>query len=364
MLNFLKKTGVVLMASTLIFSATACHKNENISSDNVSSEESKPLVSESVNVPTSQPKTVSSQPEVESSSISSNSSVSQSSSSNVTSVDEKKEYIIPDPLAIPDPNSEYIQRRTTEYYYKSSSTEIDIKQYKTLAGNSYWLVHITVDSPEQIFGGIANNEYGAARQKTSNALKANNWLLAINGSYFDYSTNKPKYVTSSGAEFYNPMIKNGVLIDNADSVTTTSLICIKDDGTIFSPENGLTGKELLDMGVKDCFMTYDPLMISDGIKQRTDVIKVGHPVGDKNYPRTAIGMVKPCEYYIIVAGDYTEKSGISFVKMQDIFYNLGCTYARSLDGGGSSTLAFNNQLINVPKYGSEREVVDFICFTD
>ena len=51
-------------------------------------------------------------------------------------------------------------------------------------------------------------------------------------------------------------------------------------------------------------------------------------------------------------------------EMQDLFYNLGCVYARSFDGGGSSSLIFKGDLINVPKGGSERAVVDFLYFTE
>ena len=285
-----------------------------------------------------------------------------SSDTSTSSVQSRPEVSVPDvtfkpgdPLAIPDPNSSYPQRHKTEYYYKSDTIEIDIKQYKTAGSNLYWLAHIIIDSPEQIKGGLANDRYGGFEYPTS-ASKRLNWILGINGSYFDWGTEKPKGE--------RPVIKNRTSVGTPDTVTTGNEICLMADGRIFSPDKGLTAEQLLEMGVIESWTTYDPLMISSGIKRRTEVINDSHPVGSKNYPRTAIGMVKPCEYYILVAGDLTESSGVSFVKMQDLFYNLGCVYARSFDGGGSSSLVFNHELINVPKGGSERAVVDFLYFTE
>ena len=49
-------------------------------------------------------------------------------------------------------------------------------------------------------------------------------------------------------------------------------------------------------------------------------------------------------------------------ELQSIFANLGCTYARSMDGGGSSSLVVNGKLLNTPAQYDERPVVDFLSF--
>lgn len=83
---------------------------------------------------------------------------------------------------------------------------------------------------------------------------------------------------------------------------------------------------------------------------------------DPFYNRTAIGMVQPGEYYMITAGTAQYKNGLSFAELQSIFANLGCTYARSMDGGGSSSLVVNGKLLNTPAQYDERPVVDFLSF--
>lgn len=78
--------------------------------------------------------------------------------------------------------------------------------------------------------------------------------------------------------------------------------------------------------------------------------------------RTAIGCVEPGEYYIITAGSSAYSGGLTFQDLQDMFMDLGCSYARSLDGGGSSSLVFDGELINTPAAGEQRPVVDFLYF--
>lgn len=68
------------------------------------------------------------------------------------------------------------------------------------------------------------------------------------------------------------------------------------------------------------------------------------------------------EYYMITAGTAQYKNGLSFAELQSIFANLGCTYARSMDGGGSSSLVVNGKLLNTPAQYDERPVVDFLSF--
>ena len=75
-------------------------------------------------------------------------------------------------------------------------------------------------------------------------------------------------------------------------------------------------------------------------------------------------MATPCEYYFLVAGSGAYEGGLSYRQMQGIFYELGCGYARSLDGGGSSAMVIDGELMNDPAEGAERPVVDFICIAD
>lgn len=144
-----------------------------------------------------------------------------------------------------------------------------------------------------------------------------------------------------------------------DGVTNGKEICLDNTGKFYTPSAGISASTLLASGVKDIWGTADPLLIQDG--QKVDLANQ-QKINNTYYNRTAIGMVQPGEYYMITAGTAQYKNGLSFAELQSIFANLGCTYARSMDGGGSSSLVVNGKLLNTPAQYDERPVVDFLSF--
>ena len=142
-------------------------------------------------------------------------------------------------------------------------------------------------------------------------------------------------------------------------MTNGKEICLDNTGKFYTPSAGISASTLLASGVKDIWGTADPLLIQDG--QKVDLANQ-QKINNTYYNRTAIGMVQPGEYYMITAGTAQYKNGLSFAELQSIFANLVCTYARSMDGGGSSSLVVNGKLLNTPAQYDERPVVDFLSF--
>ena len=215
------------------------------------------------------------------------------------------------------------------------------------------LTHVLVADPErQVKAGLSHDTFGGEREKTSDYAKRTGAVAAVNGSYFYYNTGQP-------IDMCAPVVlHDGEIVRAGES--NGSEVCLRFDGTFFSPHPGwiFTDETLLALGVVSNFGTADPLLISDDVPQSFPADTV-----DGVYPRTALGVVCPGEYYLITAGyDGSYDGGLSYRQMQSIFYHLGCSYARSLDGGGSVTLVINGELQNVPAEGSEREVVDFLAF--
>ena len=82
-------------------------------------------------------------------------------------------------------------------------------------------------------------------------------------------------------------------------------------------------------------------------------------------PRTAIGIIDENHYIIVVLTDVHLKArGLSLYQMAEVMKSYGAKTAYNLDGGGSSTLYFNGQVINKPTTGgnkiSERAVSDIV----
>ena len=79
---------------------------------------------------------------------------------------------------------------------------------------------------------------------------------------------------------------------------------------------------------------------------------------DERHPRTAIGFNADSTrlYFVVVDGRYIESLGVTLKEMVGIFTALGAVTAVNLDGGGSSCMVVNGDVINHPSDGPVRAV--------
>ena len=237
-----------------------------------------------------------------------------------------------------------IKQSGNNYSYSTSTLRISLK-LKATHGVSYWVAHIKTQSPKQLRSALSYGTYGGTRQTTSSAVSSNGGIIGINGSAFDYGTGNP---SPKGM-----CIKNGRVY--ADYATSYITMAVKSDGTMYTPKVSSTGSMLLKAGVKDTY-NFGPILINNGVPQPAIAET------NKFYPRSAVGMVKPNEYVIVVTntGNY---SGLNHTDLVNIFQAYGCRYAYNLDGGGSATLYFNGKVMNKLIGGTQRPCADFLYFT-
>lgn len=109
-----------------------------------------------------------------------------------------------------------------------------------------------------------------------------------------------------------------------------------------------------------------PGLISDGKVHVTDDDEVffGSAI-PKVHPRTAAGITRDGVLLLLVVdGRQMESSGVDLEDLASILLDLGAYEAMNLDGGGSSTIAVNGVLLNVPAGSeSEREVMSAVALT-
>lgn len=232
----------------------------------------------------------------------------------------------------------------SRYTYSSPTLKIVVQRKKT-HGIPYWVAHIKTSGPSQLRSALSHGTYGGTRQTTSDAVSSNKGIIGVNGSAFSYETGKPSPL--------GMCIKNGKLY--GDYATSYSVMAVKKDGTIYTPAQGLSGKDLLRAGVKDTY-NFGPVLIKNGKAQPAWAETA------KYYPRTAVGMVKPNDYVLLVT-DTGEYTGLNHWDMVEIFQSFGCKYAYNLDGGGSATLYYNGKVLNKLIGGNERPCGDFLYFT-
>lgn len=240
---------------------------------------------------------------------------------------------------------------TTDTSYSDDNIQINLETITT-NNTTVYVADIQVSSVEYLKTALAQNTYGTnITAKTSETATANNAILAINGDY--YGANSTGYV-----------IKNGILYRDAvrDNASYGDLAIYADGSFEIVYEDEVTAHELIDKGVVN-LLAFGPSLVEDGEIVVDTSTEVGRAMASN--PRTAIGIIDENHYIIVVAdGRTTESEGLSLYQMAEIMKEYGATTAYNLDGGGSSTLYFNGQVINNPTTNgntiSERAVSDIV----
>ena len=232
--------------------------------------------------------------------------------------------------------------------YQNEQANIKLYEYN-YENTAVYVADIMVNSSEYIKTAFANDYYGKnVTDKTSSIAQQNNAILAINGDYY-------------GARENGYVIRNGIVY--RDTNDGKDLLCVYADGTMKIVDPGdKTAQELVDEGVWQAF-SFGPALIQNG---QIDV-SVGEEVGKAmaSNPRTAVGMVDTCHYVFVVSDGRTgESKGLSLYQLATFMQNIGVNTAYNLDGGGSSTMYFNGEIINYPTTSGrsmkERGVSDIV----
>ena len=79
---------------------------------------------------------------------------------------------------------------------------------------------------------------------------------------------------------------------------------------------------------------------------------------EEKHPRTCIGFTADSTrmFVVVVDGRSLKSAGITMNEAYDIFTELGCANAVNLDGGGSTCMVVNDEVINTPSDGPIRAV--------
>ena len=241
-----------------------------------------------------------------------------------------------------------------DYKYYSDTLFLTCTKKETESG-FYYLTHVIIKDAAQIDGDDSFGDFAGERETPQDAARRTGAKLLINGSYFDYGTG---FATGGELLIRKNKAVHGPYSDGYE-------ICLRKDGTLFSPGYN-TVSSVLKQDVVFSWGTCEDLLIRDGKKMTlTD-----YDWNGCYYPRTSIGMVRPLEYYIITAGGADHQNGLTVYEEQQIFSDLGCAYARGLDGGGSSALVLDGEYVN--ENGDRlddgtlqrRGVADFLLFNE
>lgn len=241
--------------------------------------------------------------------------------------------------------------QVTDTSYSDGNISVTLTE-KTVEETQVYVADITLSSLDYLKTALAQNSYGTnVTAKTSVMAAENNAILAVNGDY--YGANSSGYV-----------IRNRVVYRDSvrEDASNGDLAIYKDGSFKIIYENQVSADQLVQDGVVN-LLAFGPSLVENGEISVDTNTEVGQAMSSN--PRTAIGIIDENHYIIVVSdGRTSESKGLSLYQMAEVMKSYGVKTAYNLDGGGSSTLYFNGQVINKPTTGgskiSERAVSDIV----
>lgn len=236
----------------------------------------------------------------------------------------------------------------TSNSYQDENISINITTSRT-SNTTYYVADIKLGDAEYLKTALANDTYGRnIKDKTSSIAESNNAIFAINGDYY-------------GFRDYGYVIRNGVLYRDIANENNEALMIDENGDFSIINESEISAEELLADGAWQV-LSFGPALIESGeiIVGENDEVSQAMT----SNPRTAIGQIDELHYIVIVSdGRTSESEGLTLYELAQIMKEYNCRTAYNLDGGGSSTMYFNGEIINNPTSGrsnGERSVSDIV----
>ncbi|WP_303823098.1 phosphodiester glycosidase family protein [Abiotrophia defectiva] len=234
--------------------------------------------------------------------------------------------------------------------YEDDTKVIAIETYERNSTQIH-VATVTIKGDASIKTALADETYGRnVKAKTSTTAQSVNAVLAVNGDYY-------------GARDAGYVIRNGQLLrSDSQDANQEDLVIYQDGSFEIIREGDITTQELLNKGAVQV-LSFGPALIENSQVAVDSADEVGKAMASN--PRTAIGIIDDKHYVLVVSdGRTNESKGLSLKELADFMKELKVTTAYNLDGGGSSTMYFNGQIINKPTTNGhnieEREVSDIV----
>ncbi|MBU3181282.1 phosphodiester glycosidase family protein [Clostridium psychrophilum] len=216
---------------------------------------------------------------------------------------------------------------------------------------------LVVNDPTRIKVGYSS-KLGTEGELTSDIAKDNNAIAAINGGGFTDESTGSKW-TGTGANPAGVIISGGKTIYDGvkNENEKRETVALTQTGKLLV--GPYSTKQMGTFGVTEA-VSFGPAMIVNGQKMITK--------GDGGWgiaPRTCIAQRKDGAILLLVIdGRELRSIGATLKEAQDIMYEYGAYNATNLDGGSSSTMFYDDEIINNPCDSlGERSVSSIIYVT-
>ena len=243
--------------------------------------------------------------------------------------------------------------------YSDGETSVTVSQVVSGSGDdtlTYYVADVVLSEATRLRSAFAKDQYGEnVTETTSGIAEDNDAVFAINGDYYGFR--------DSGI-----LIRNGVVY--RDSPARAGLAFYTDGTVQVYDETTTTADVLVADGVWNT-LSFGPALVLDGAAVGgIEDVEVDTNVGNHSIqgeqPRTAVGVIDENHLVFVVVDGRAEgySRGATLTELAQIMTDLGAQTAYNLDGGGSSTMFFDGEVVNRPSNGGERGTSDILYIAE
>lgn len=243
----------------------------------------------------------------------------------------------------------------TDDSWSADGTTISVKKVSTGTGDAtvtYYVADVVLSDATVLRSAFAGDAFGTnIVDETSAIAEQNGAIFAINGDYYGFRET-------------GMVIRNGVIY--RDSGAREGLAFYRDGHVELYDETATDAQSLVDAGVWNT-LSFGPALVADGeVLDGIDDVEIDTNFGNHSIqgdqPRTAIGVVDDNHLVLVVVDgrDTGYSVGATMTELATLMQGLGAVTAYNLDGGGSSTMFFNGEVVNQPSNGGERGTSDIL----
>lgn len=222
-------------------------------------------------------------------------------------------------------------------------------EFHEITGATFSGFVAVVADPSRVFIGTGKASYdGSAGLSVPELAEKEGAILATNGAFFVDTGGVGNGGTPIGFVFS----KGKNMYGGNDS--TQNMLGFTEDNILVCGK--MTGNKAKELGIRDG-LSCNPFLVING-----EAVNVSGSGGGLN-PRTALGQrADGAVIIMVIDGRQATSLGASMADVQDVMLSFGAVNAGNLDGGGSSAMYYDGNVVNnvMCIYGT-RGVPDGVC---
>lgn len=246
---------------------------------------------------------------------------------------------------------------TTVTTYESTTASISLESRTSGSGDealAWFVASVAVTDAKVVRSAFAEDTFGENITETPSTIaSAHDAVLAINGDYYGFR--------STGI-----VLRNGVV--HRDEPARDALVLYTDGRVEVVDETTTSAQELLEDSAWNV-LSFGPAVVvdaavPDGIEDVEIDTNIGNHSIQGQQPRTAVGARENGDLVLMVVDGRAEgySRGATLPELGQLLLDEGCVTGYNLDGGGSSTMLFDGELVNRPRGGTEERATSDILY--